>query len=253
MGYVISITNQKGGVAKTTTAIHLAAGLAKKKITVLLIDLDPQRNATSVILKKADWEPENTIFSAFQSKSLQGSAIHSTSYESLHFIPSSLRLVEVENMLSGSPDGFFRLSDSLGAAVKEFDYIILDCPPSLSMLTINALVVATHAIIPLQVSKFSIDGITGLLDVIATVQKRYNAKLKVLGGLFSLYDERTTMAKMMDETMSGKIPVFKTKIPRSVAVEESHMLKSILFDYAPNNKVSKAYQKLTMEVIHGLK
>jgi chromosome partitioning protein len=155
-------------------------------------------------------------------------------------------------MLSGALDGFFRLTESMREIIKEFEYIILDCPPSLSIITVNALVAATHILIPLQVSKFSVDGINGLLDVISTVRKRYNAKLKIMGGLFTFYDERTTMAKMMNEMILKKIPVLKTQIPRSVSVEEAHMVKRSLYDYAPNNKVTQAYSKLVLEVINDL-
>ena len=252
MGFIISITNQKGGVAKTTTAIHLAIGLARKQKKTLLIDLDPQRNATGVLLKQLDFSADKTVYEAFQKKNITGELIHSTDSENLFVIPSSIQIVELENMLSGALDGFFRLSESIREITKEFDYIILDCPPSLSIITVNALVAATHIIIPLQVSKFSVDGINGLLDVISTIQKRYNGKLKILGGLFTFYDERTTMAKMMNEMILKKISVFKTQIPRSVSVEEAHMVKRSLYDYAPKNKVTQAYSKLVTEVINGL-
>jgi chromosome partitioning protein len=252
MGFIISITNQKGGVAKTTTALHLAIGLSQKQKKTLLIDLDPQRNATGVLLKKTDFPVEKTIYAAFQNKNITGDMIHATAYDHLFAIPSSIQIVELENMLSGALDGFFRLAESIKEISKEFQYIILDCPPSLSVLTVNALVAATHILIPLQVSKFSVDGINGLLDVISTVQKRYNARLKIMGGLFTFYDERTTMAKMMNDMILKKISIFKTKIPRSVSVEEAHMVKRSLFDYAPKNKVTQAYSKLVMEVIHGL-
>jgi len=253
MGFIISITNQKGGVAKTTTAIHLAVGLARKNKKSLLIDLDPQRNATGVLLKKQDFPVEETIYAAFQNKTFSGEMIHSTSDENLYVVPSSLQIVDLENSLSGAIDGFFRLAESLQDVGKEFDYILLDCPPSLSVITVNALVAATHVIIPLQVSKFSVDGINGLLDVISTIQKRYNARLNVLGGVFTFYDERTTMAKMMDDMIFKKIHILKTKIPRSVSVEEAHMLKRNVYDYAPKNKVAQAYLKLVSEVMHGLR
>lgn len=252
MGYIISITNQKGGVAKTTTAIHLAIGLAEKKKKTLVIDLDPQRNATGVLLKQLDIPVEKSIVQAFKQKIIASEMIHSTMHPNLFIIPASIQIVELENLLSGALDGFFRLSESLKEVAKEFQYIILDCPPSLSVITVNALVAATHIIIPLQVSKFSVDGINGILDVISTIQKRYNAKLKILGGVFTFYDERTTMAKMMTEMISKKITILKTKIPRSISVEEAHMVKKSLYEYAPKNKVTQAYSRLVMEVINGL-
>jgi len=252
MGFIISITNQKGGVAKTTTAVHLAAGISLKQKKTLLIDLDPQRNSTGVLLKRNDFSPEKTIYQAFQKKTITGEMIHATSFENLFIIPSAMQLIELESSLSGTLDGFFRLSESLKDVSMEFPYIIFDCPPSLSVITVNALVAASHIIIPLQVSKFSVDGINGLLDVISTIRKRYNAKLKIMGGVFTFYDERTTMAKMLSDMIVKKIPIFNTKIPRSIAVEEAHMVKRSLFEYAPKNKVTQAYSRLVTEVQNGL-
>ena len=255
MSKIVSVANQKGGVAKTTTALHLAIGLAldapRKK--VLLIDLDPQRNATSVLLKKASFEPQETIFHIFQKNGFSSETLHETPYPNLMATPSSIQLVELESLLSGSVDGFFRLSEGLQELEKEFDYIIIDCPPSLSLITINALVASFGIIIPLQVSKFSVDGIQGLLDVIATVQKRYNAGLKILGGLFTLYNPRTTISQTMSEEIARSMKVFKTKIPVSVAVEEAHLLKESLYEYSPKNKVALAYRDFTKEVENVLK
>jgi chromosome partitioning protein len=252
MSFIISITNQKGGVAKTTTSIHLAIGLAQKNKKTLLIDLDPQRNATGVILKTTDFPSDKSIFQVFQTKSVPGNLIYETYIPNLLMIPSSLNLVELENMLAGAVDGFFRLSEALEKLKNEFDFVIIDCPPSLSILTLNALVSATHLIVPLQVSKFSIDGINSLMDVISSIQKRYNVNLKVLGALFQFFDERTTIAKSMYEMISAKLPVFKTKIPKSIVVEESHMLKTNLYSYAPDNKVTKSYTNLVKEVLNAI-
>ncbi|MDH4200754.1 MAG: ParA family protein [Spirochaetia bacterium] len=252
MGYIISIANQKGGVAKTTTAIHLSIALSQKNHKTLLIDLDPQRNSTGVLLKKMDFPADKTIYSAFQKQPIQGDMIYQTEYDNLFIIPSTIKIVEIENLLAGMVDGFFRLSGSINDISREFDFIIMDCPPSLSILTVNALVAATDILIPLQISKFSIDGLNGLLDVINTVQKRYNPKLKILGGVFTFYDERTTIARAMIKKIPDKIHILKTKIPKSVSVEEAFMLKSDLFSYAPRNKVTLAYKNLSSEVINEL-
>lgn len=255
MSKVISITNQKGGVAKTTTALHLAIGLAQKlpRKKILFIDLDPQRNATGVLLKKSDFSPEETIFSVFQKEPFSSKTLHETAYPNLMATPSSIQLVELESLLSGSLDGFFRLSEGLKGLENEFDYTIIDCPPSLSLLTINALVASTGIIIPLQASKFSVDGIQSLLDVISTVQKRYNAGLSIFGGLFTLYNPRTTISLTMTEEIAGIMKIFRTKIPVSVAVEEAHLLKESLYDYSPKNKVALAYKDFTKEVENVLK
>lgn len=252
---IISVTNQKGGVAKTTTALHLAIGLAEKypDKKVLFVDLDQQRNATGVLLGKTDFSPQETVFQIFVEKKVAGSALHNTSYANLLAIPASLQLVEIESMLSGAVDGFFRLSESFEGLKTEFDFIVMDCPPSLSVITINALVAASDIVIPLQVSKFSIDGIHNLLDVVNTVQKRYNPQLRILGGLFTMYNPRTTIAQTMSEEIGKSMKIFKTTIPNSVAVEESHLLRESLYQYAPKNKVTTAYLKLTQEVANAVK
>ncbi len=252
---ILSVTNQKGGVAKTTTALHLAIGLAKKfpGKKILFIDLDQQRNATGVLLGKNDFAPEETIFQVFLDKKISSAALHSTHYENLWAVPASIQLVELESLLSGAVDGFFRLSEGIEKVRSEFDYVIMDCPPSLSVITINALVAASDIVIPLQVSKFSIDGIQHLLDVVTTVQKRYNPGLKILGGLFTMYNPRTTISQTMSEEIGKNMKILKTTIPNSVAVEESHLLRENLYEYAPKNKVTEAYAKLTQEIANAVK
>jgi len=254
MGNVISVTNQKGGVGKTTTALHLAFGIAEsdpdKKI--LLIDLDPQRNATGVILQKTDFDPKETAFSLFQKNRCGSEVIHETSLPNLWAIPSHIQLVEVETMLSNAVDGFFRLKDQLAPLETEFDYIIIDCPPSLSVLTINALVAARYLIVPLQVSKFSLDGITSLLEVVETVKNRYNGGLEIVGALFTFYDDRTTLARTMADFLSEKIKLLETTIPKSIAVEEAHLMKKSLFEYAPGKKITESYRTLATEITNEI-
>ncbi|MES0489650.1 MAG: ParA family protein [Leptospirales bacterium] len=254
MNAVLSVTNQKGGVAKTTTALHLAVGLARQnpKKKTLYIDLDPQRNGTDVLLKESDFDAERTVFHLFQGNPVTSLQLHETEQKNLMVIPSSLQLVEVETMLSNALDGFFRLNENLAPLANEFDFTIIDCPPSLSVLTINALVAARGILIPLQASKFSVDGIQGLVNAINTVQKRYNANLEIIGGVFTMFNERTTISQMMTEEISQNMKLFNTNIPSSVAVEEAHLLKQSLYDYAPKNKVAIAYEQLTKEVYNVL-
>ena len=248
----ISVTNQKGGVAKTTTAIHLASGIARSKpeSQVLLIDLDSQRNATSVLLQKGNFDVEQTVYPIFQKKPLSSSQIHSTHLENLKCIPSSLQLVEIESLLANSLDGFFRLNEGIERARSEFQYIIIDCPPSLSIITINAMVAANFLLIPLQISKFSIDGIQGILDAVSTVKKRYNPHLEIMGGLLTMFNPRTTLARVTRPEIQKHMHIFETTIPKSVSVEEAHLLKKDLFEYAPKSKVTMAYKKVVEEVIN---
>lgn len=255
MAEVISVTNQKGGVAKTTTAIELAFGLARQSSEnrVLLIDLDSQRNATGVVLGRTDFEPVETVFTLFQGKEPSSQILHSTRLENLLVMPSALQLVEVESMLSGSLDGFFRLSEGLETLFREFNWVIFDCPPSLSIITINAMVAARHLVVPLQISKFSLDGINGITDAVKTVKKRYNPYIEILGGLLTMFDPRTTLSQAMGPEIESYIPVFETRIPRSVVVEEAHLLKKDLYEYAPAHKITKAYSDFTQEVTDGVR
>ena len=250
---IISITNQKGGVAKTTTAIHLAQALAKRKsdYNILLIDLDSQQNATSVLLADVDQDASATSFDLFSGNTLQSRHLHQTKYDNFFLIPASLRLVEVETLLAGNLDGFFRLKETIEKAKNEFTYIILDCPPSLSMITINALVAADFVLIPIQVSKFSIDGIHRIIESVSTVKKRYNSHLEILGAVFAMHNERTNLSKVMRAQVEKFMKIFDSAIPRSIVIEEAHLMKQSLFEYAPKSRPAREYEKLAEEVLHA--
>ncbi|HNE18580.1 MAG TPA: ParA family protein [Turneriella sp.] len=250
MSTVLSITNQKGGVAKTTTALALAHAFARRdeKRRVLLIDLDSQRNATSILLGGQDIPPERSVYALFQAKKPESSILYNTSLANLFVIPSNLHLVEVESQLTGALDGFFRLNDAMQKLRHEFDFILLDCPPSLSVITINAMVAADFLLIPLQISKFSIDGIQNIRDAVNTVNRRYNAHLKIAGGCLTLHDGRTTLSQAMLPEVEKILPILQTTVPRSVAVEEAHLLRQDIHDYAPQNKVAVAYAALAEEL-----
>ncbi len=247
---VLSITNQKGGVAKTTTALALAHAFARRdeKRRVLLIDLDSQRNATSILLGGQDIPPERSVYALFQAKKPESSILYNTSLANLYVIPSNLHLVEVESQLTGALDGFFRLNDAMQQLRHEFDFILLDCPPSLSVITINAMVAADFLLIPLQISKFSIDGIQNIRDAVNTVNRRYNAHLKIAGGCLTLHDGRTTLSQAMLPEVEKILPILNTTVPRSVAVEEAHLMRQDIHDYAPQNKVAVAYASLAEEL-----
>lgn len=250
MSTVLSITNQKGGVAKTTTALALAHAFARRdeKRRVLLIDLDSQRNATSILLGGQEIPPERSVYALFQAKKPESSILYNTSLANLFVIPSNLHLVEVESQLTGALDGFFRLNDAMQKLRHEFDFILLDCPPSLSVITINAMVAADFLLIPLQISKFSIDGIQNIRDAVNTVNRRYNAHLKIAGGCLTLHDGRTTLSQAMLPEVEKILPILQTTVPRSVAVEEAHLLRQDIHDYAPQNKVAVAYAALAEEL-----
>ena len=247
--YILSIINQKGGVAKTTTAINLAHGLALEDYKILFIDTDPQGNASSVFME--DYPSSGSTYSIFaEEKKASEICQSSTIHPNLFFIPSSIQLAETESLLAGNIDGFFRLSDSLSNI--DFDFIIIDCPPSLSMLTINALVASHGIVIPIQISKFSIDGIQSILDTIGSVKKRYNKDLQILGSLVTFFNPRTTISQAVLPTIQQYLPVFTTKISQSVAVEETHLLKKTLFNYKTSSKPAIEYKQLVEEILHGI-
>ncbi len=247
--YILSIINQKGGVAKTTTAINLAHGLALEGQKVLFIDIDPQGNATSILQKDAN--NKNTVYQIFANQAKANELAYQSSFDvNLYFIPSSIQLAETESLLAGNINGFFKLSDSL--VNIDFDIAIIDCPPSLSMLTINALVASHGIIVPIQISKFSIDGIQSILDAIGSVKKRYNKELHILGALVTFYNPRTTIAQAVLPTIKQYLPVFETKISQSVAVEEAHLLKKTLYLYKTTSKPATEYKQLVQELLNAV-
>lgn len=250
---VFSIANQKGGVGKTTTAMALATGIAHKNrdFRVLLVDLDAQRNATAVMLGTNRFNREETIYHAFDGNDIESRQLHETSLENLLMIPAALELVEIESLLTNTLDGFFRLSEALEKIKTQFDFIFLDAPPNLSVITVNALVASDWLLVPLLTSKFSVDGINGLTDAMRTVQKRYNANIQLGGGILTMYDSRTTLSQTMVPKIAEYIPLFKSRIPRSVIVEEAHLLKKDIYEYNPRHKLTLAYADLCEEVIHG--
>lgn len=250
----ISVANQKGGVGKTTTAIQLAYNINQKGNRVLLIDLDPQANASSVFLDASpnSLKTEETVYAILKDKEDPKRIIKKTKWENLYLIPSSLALSEVEPLLTGNVDGFFRLQDSLEDVRSEFDFIIIDNPPNLGMLTLNTLLCSDFVVIPLQAAKFSLDGIRTILETIDTLNKKFRTKIKILGALMTMYDDRTTISKAMIEEMKKYLPVFDGYISRSVVVEESHLMKEPLSLYAPKSKVALQYQTITEIILNGI-
>lgn len=250
---VISLANQKGGVGKTTSTIQFSYILSKQPYNILVIDLDPQANATSVLLNSSHQiKPEETVYAILKDKIDAKEVIKKTLWENLYILPSSFALNEVEPLLTGSVDGFFRLQDGLERIKHEFDFIIIDNPPNLGMLTLNALICSDYLIIPLQAAKFSLDGIKIILDTIETLNKKFRTNIKILGALMTMYDERTTLSKTMITEMKQYIPVFDQYISRSIVIEESHLMKQPLLEYAPKAKVTLQYQNVVGEILNGI-
>jgi chromosome partitioning protein len=247
---VLSIANQKGGVGKTTTCINLAAALALKKKRTLLIDLDPQANA-SIAFFSPD-ETQSTTYDLFIEHGCElAKVVRSTKDPNLFVAPARLALARLEQQLAGQFDAPYKLKDALAPALKDYDYIVLDTPPALGILTVNALVASTHLLVPIQAAYFAIEGTDDLLETYARIRSRPNPDLKVLGVVITLYDKRTNISRDTHEQIRATFgdALFKTRISKNVRLEESPAYKETVFTYAPKSSGAEEYRKLAQEVL----
>ena len=256
MTKVISLVNQKGGVGKTTTSINLAAALGKEGKKVLLIDLDPQSNATTGLgLNSNDFDHD--IYEVMTAKCSIEDAIKKTKFDNLAIVPSTLNLagVDVEFVKKMLEDSEFRQNEQLKKAIDQvkhiFDYIIIDCQPSLGLGTMNALVASDSVIIPVQCEFFALEGITQLLNSIIMVQSSMNPNLRIEGVLLTMLDGRTNIGLEVIEEIRKyfKDKVFNTIIPRLVRLVEAPSHGKPINEYDPESRGAEAYHNLAMEVI----
>lgn len=250
MGQIIALANQKGGVAKTTTAINLSAALNKKKKKVLLVDLDPQGNATSGIGIDKN-ELERSVYDCLINDVAAGEVIVATYRKGLDLLPSSMDLAGAEHELDELGDRALRLHKILQPVKDEYDYIIIDCPPSLGMITINALSAADQLYVPIQSEYYALEGVQQLMQTVALVKQSFNAQLFIGGVIITMYDGRMRLSRDVVETVKesfGDI-VFKTMIPRNVRLAEAPSYGRAIIDYETFSKGAKAYNDLAKEVI----
>lgn len=250
MSKIIAISNQKGGVGKTTTAMNLSTALAACGKKVLVLDLDPQGNTTTGFGIEKVSNERNTYTLILGDANVKD-VIHTTMVPNLHIIPSTIHLSGAEVELVPALAREYKLRDALKDVYNEYDYVFIDCPPSLGLITLNALSAADEVLIPLQCEFFAMEGLSQLFQTIDLVKKNLNTKLKVMGVLLTMYDARNKLSKLVESDVREYLGerVLKTVIPRNVRVSEapSHGKPVLLYDITCSG--SKAYMKLAAELI----
>ena len=247
---VIAIINQKGGVGKSTTAVNLSAALGELKKKVLVIDFDPQGNTTSGYGISKD-DLDNDIYDVIMNEIPIGSTIQSTIEENVFLVPATIQLAGAEIELVSVMARENVLKTAVDSIKDEFDYVLIDCPPSLGLLTVNALVAAKSLLIPIQCEYYALEGLTKLIESMKMVKARLNPSLRVFGVIMTMYDNRTTLSKQVVEEVESYFgnEVFKTYIPRNVKIAEAPSHGLPISIYAHLSKGSLAYAKLAKEVM----
>lgn len=250
MTKIIAFANQKGGVGKTTTAINIGASLAAIKKRVLLIDLDPQGNAgTGLGFVRASHR--QSVYGVIMGTATAADNILTTAVPNLHILPSTQALAGAEVELLDMDNREYRLRDALTPILEHYDYILLDCPPALGYITLNALTTADAVIVPLQCEFFALEGVQHLVNTIAEVQNKWNPNLDILGFLLTMYTKNQSLTRAVEDDVRNTFgeKVFKTVVPRNVRVSEapSHGKPALFYDF--NSAGAQAYLRVATEVI----
>ena len=253
---IISVINQKGGVGKTTTVINLAAGLTMKGKKILIIDLDPQGNATTGLGLSNTENSELTIYSVLNGNKKISEVVQSTKFENLNLVTSNVDLSGLEVETAGDSRRAFKLKDELASILNDsgssYDYILIDCPPSLSLLTIMALVASDELVVPLQTEFFALEGLTQLVKTIDRIKSNLNATLNIRGILLTMYDKRNRLSGEVEKEAREyfKDIVYQTIVPRNVRLSEapSHGVPVLIYDKACPG--SKSYFSFTEEFLN---